>query len=299
MGSYHERIVQFVELLKSADAIVVGGGSGLSSAAGYNHYHWSGALLEDLEPFYEHYGFQSPFAGFYHCYSSPEEQWAYYAAYIKSMQEASVGKPYQILKKLLGDIPYFILTTNVDMQFSKLFPAENICTFQGSFKYFQCSQPCHDKTYENRELIDEMCHHTKDFRIPSELVPRCPECGWKMVPWVRDDTFLEGRDWTVSVERYHNFLRQWLMLKPNSRVLLLELGVGEMTPTIIKLLFWEMTEKNENVFYVCMNQKKSGVPEHIRDRSLYIAGDIAEVLWDALWKYEEAGVGMKEVVNVI
>jgi DNA-dependent RNA polymerase auxiliary subunit epsilon len=60
-----------------------------------------------------------------------------------------------------------------------------------------------------------------------------------------------------------------------------------------------MTEKNENIFYVCVNHKKSEVPEHIRDRSLYIEGDIDAVLRDALQKYENAGIGMREVVNVI
>ena len=30
-------------------------------------------------------------------------------------------------------------------------------------------------------------------------------------------------------------------------------GVGEMTPSIIKLPFWEMTYKNEKVFYACLN----------------------------------------------
>ena len=47
-------------------------------------------------------------------------------------------------------------------------------------------------------------------------------------------------------------------------------GVGEMTPSIIKLPFWEMTYKNEKVFYACLNQKKSSAPEHIkRQRHLY------------------------------
>ena len=49
---------------------------------------------------------------------------------------------------------------------------------------------------------------------------------------------------------------------------------------IIKLPFWEMAYKNENVFYVCLNQNKSSVPEHIKDQGIYIAGDLAETLRD-------------------
>ena len=49
-------------------------------------------------------------------------------------------------------------------------------------------------------------------------------------------------------------------------------GVGEMTPSIIKLPFWKMAYKNEKVFYACLNQKKSSAPEHIKDKGIYIAG---------------------------
>ena len=57
-------------------------------------------------------------------------------------------------------------------------------------------------------------------------------------------------------------------------------GGGEMTPSIIKLPFGEMTYKNEKVFYACLNQKKSSAPEYIKDDGIYIAGDLAETLRD-------------------
>ena len=74
---------ELAERIDQADAVVIGGGSGLSSAAGYDHYHWSPALSEALAPFREQYGFTSPLAGFYHCFSSYGEQWV----------SASCGKP--------------------------------------------------------------------------------------------------------------------------------------------------------------------------------------------------------------
>lgn len=68
------------------------------------------------------------------------------------------------------------------------------------------------------------------------------------------------------------------MDQSDKKVLLLELGVGEMTPSIIKLPFWELTAKNENVFYACLNKEASHAPEHLRGRSLYLQGDLAETL---------------------
>lgn len=287
-SNYWTQIKALVGQIQRADAIVIGGGSGLSSAAGYNHYHWSPALKEALGIFYDTYGFRSPFDGFYYLYSRPEDQWGYYSQYIRFMWEAPTGEPYLDLKEIVGNKPCFVLTTNIDMHFARVFREEQICTFQGDFGYCQCSQPCHDKIYNNHELIEKMHLHLNEVHIPNELIPRCQECGRIMVPWVRDDTFLEGEVWKSSVQRYQDFLRKYLLKEPEKKVLLLELGVGEMTPSIIKLPFWEITAKNKNVFYACINQKPSSAPSHLKGKSLYIAQDIKKVLQDVRNLIEEA-----------
>lgn len=248
-------IRELAERIDRADAIVIGGGSGLSSAAGYDHYHWSPALSEALAPFREHYGFSSPLAGFYHCFSSYEEQWWYYSQYIRFMWDAPTGPTYLDLRALVADKPTFVLTTNVDRQFFRVFPPEQICAFQGDFGYCQYSQPCRDDIWENREMVEELTDRLEGVHLPNEAVPRCPDCGRVLAPWVRDDTFLEGRAWKAQVDRYHAFLRRWLLEEAGKNVLLLELGVGEMTPSVIKLPFWELAARNENVFYACLNRE--------------------------------------------
>ena len=95
---------------------------------------------------------------------------------------------------------------------------------------------------------------------------------------MRDDTFLEGRAWKAQVDRYHAFLRRWLLEEAGKNVLLLELGVGEMTPSVIKLPFWELAARNEKVFYACLNREAAHAPQHLRGRSLYLQGDLAELL---------------------
>ena len=50
-------------------------------------------------------------------------------------------------------------------------------------------------------------------------------------PWACDDTFLQGAAWREDLRRYERFVRE----RGDGRVLLLELGVGEMTPGIITL----------------------------------------------------------------
>ena len=140
-----ESIRTTTELLRQADAVLVGAGSGLSSAAGYNHYHHNTVFEENFHDFEKAYGIQSLFQGFYYVYSKPEQQWGFYSRYIKFMEEAPVGQPYIDLLEILREKEYFILTTNCDIQVPKVFPEERTCQFQGDFRYFQCSQPCHDK----------------------------------------------------------------------------------------------------------------------------------------------------------
>ena len=132
---------ELAERIDQADAIVIGGGSGLSSAAGYDHYHWSPALSEALAPFREQYGFTSPLAGFYHCFSSYGEQWGYYSQYMRFMWEAPTGQPYLDLQALVADKSVFVLTTNVDQQFFRVFPQEQICFFQGDLATASAASP--------------------------------------------------------------------------------------------------------------------------------------------------------------
>ena len=272
-------VSKLAQEIQQADAILIGGGSGLSSAAGYNHYHWSDALKEGLEAFWEHYRFKSPFEGFYHCFSDYGAQWGYYAKYSQVMHQAKTGKPYELLREIVGDKPHFVLTTNVDGQFNRVFSPEHIFIYQGDFSYLQCIQPCHDELYPSGPVVEELSAQLQDgVYLSQELVPRCPHCGRVMVPWVRDDTFMEGSAWQEQQSRYRAFLRRWLMEEKGKRLLLLELGVGEMSPGVIKLPFWQIAAANEGVRYVCMNLEKSHAPEHLKDRGMYVQGDLSQTL---------------------
>lgn len=94
------------------------------------------------------------------------------------------------------------------------------------------------------------------FEVRGENVPRCPRCGWQLVPWVRDDTFLQGAAWREGLGRYERFVRE----RGNGRVLLLELGVGEMTPGIITLPFWSMAAKLPDARLLSVNISGGAAP---------------------------------------
>lgn len=266
-----ESIRATAELIRQSDAVLIGAGSGLSSAAGYNHYHHNAIFETHFHDFEEAYGIQNLFQGFYYVYSKPEQQWGFYSRYIRFMEEAPAGQPYIDLWELLREKEYFILTTNCDIQIPKVFPEERICQFQGDFRYFQCSQPCHDKLYESRSMVETMLKNMDGLEVPAEQIPRCPVCGWKMVPWVQDNTFLQGEAWKDAYQRYEDFVQKY----QDKKLLLLELGVGDMTPGVIRLPFWDMVAKFPDAFLVTVNLTKTSAPEHLRGKCMTVCGDLS------------------------
>ena len=109
------------------------------------------------------------------------------------------------------------------------------------------------------------------FEIRSEDVPRCPHCGWQLVPWVRDDTFLQGAAWRESIERYGRFVRE----RSDGRVLLLELGVGEMTPGIITLPFWSMAAKLPDAHLLSVSISGGSAPLQLGSKAEAIRADLS------------------------
>lgn len=261
--------------IETADAIIVGAGAGLSTAAGFTY---SGARMQQyFADFVEKYGFRDMYTGGFYPFPTPEEQWAYWSRYIYINRYMDVDNgTYRRLFELLKDKDYFVLTTNVDHQFQKAgFDKKRLFYTQGDYGLWQCSEPCHQKTYDNEETVRAMVAQQKNMRVPAELVPHCPVCGKPMSMNLRaDDTFVEDEGWHAAAERYEEFLRR----HEGMHVLYLELGVGMNTPAIIKFPFWRMTYDNPDAVYACVNFGEAYVPEQIRKQSICINGDIHDVL---------------------
>ena len=261
--------------INEADSVVIGAGAGLSASAGFTY---SGERFDKyFSDFSAKYGFKDMYTGGFYPYSSLEEYWGFWSRNIYVNRYMDAPKPvYENLLETIGNKDYFVITTNVDHCFQKAgFDKRRLFYTQGDYGLFQCSVPCHNKTYDNEEAVKLMLEQQKDGRIPSELVPKCPVCGKPMSMNLRcDDTFVEDDGWHIAAERYENFLSS----RKNQRILFLELGVGYNTPVIIKYPFWQMTAKNPKAVYACINRQEAVCPKEIQGQSICIEGDIGEVL---------------------
>lgn len=261
--------------IETADAIVIGAGSGLSTAAGFTY---SGERFEKyFSDFIEKYQFRDMYSGGFYPFESLEEHWAYWSRYIYINHYMDVDNgTYKGFFKLVKDKDYFVLTTNVDHQFQKAgFDKHRLFYTQGDYGLFQCSQPCCQETYDNEACIQDMLKTQKNMRIPTELIPHCPKCGKPMTMNLRaDDTFVQDKGWYRAAERYEEFLRR----HKNLHVLFLELGVGYNTPAIIKYSFWQMTAKNSKAVYACVNFGEAFCPKQIQSQAICINIDIHNFL---------------------
>lgn len=269
------------EALLEADAVIIGAGAGLSTSAGFTY---SGERFErHFADFIRQYSFTDMYSAGFYPFPSEEEHWAYWSRHIYYNRYVPAPKPvYDNLLKLLQEKDYFVITTNVDHQFQKAgFDKQRLFYTQGDYGLFQCAKPCHQKTYDNEELVKRMIAEQMDMCIPSELIPRCPVCGGPMKVNLRaDETFVEDEGWHAASERYADFIRRHLNVGTHGRasLLFLDLGSGGNTPVIFKIPFIRWTMQNPNATYATVNLGEAFTVDQIADRSIVINGDIGEVL---------------------
>ena len=234
------------------------------------------------------------YSGGFYPFETLEEHWAYWSRYIYINRYTAAPKPvYDDLLKLVQGKDYFVLTTNVDHCFQKAgFDKQRLFYTQGDYGLWQCSVPCHNKTYDNEAVVRKMVaaqgfafaengdlyvpDGTKlKMEVPSELIPYCPHCHKPMSMNLRaDDTFVEDEGWHRAAERYGAFLKS----HQNQKVLFLELAVGYNTPTIVKYSFWQMTYDWPNATYACLNYGEAYAPDEIKRKSICVNRDIGDIL---------------------
>ena len=274
---YSKQIKRLKGKMDSADAILIGAGAGLSTSAGFAY---DGERFEkNFSDFRDKYGITDMYSGGFYPYNTLEEYWAWWSKHILlNRYEAGVGEPYLNLLNLVKGKNYFVLTTNVDHQFQLAgFDKNRLFYTQGDYGLWQCSKPCHDKTYDNEKVVRQMVCEQRDMKVPTAFVPKCPVCGAPMTMNLRcDDTFVQDKGWYKAADRYNDFVSRY----KNSNILFLELGVGLNTPVIIKYPFWQMTAQNKSATYACINYGEAAIPGEIAEQSIYINKDISAVLKD-------------------
>ena len=291
-GTREQQLLKLKNALASCDAVLVGAGAGLSTSAGLTY---SGERFQKyFFDFAEKYGIRDMYSGGFYPFPDEETRWAWWARHIYFNRYIKAPKPvYPLLLSLVKDKDYFVLTTNVDHQFQLAgFDKSRLFYTQGDYGLFQSTDPGKGQTYENESWVmgameaqgfirngEGIFTVPEDgkllMRLPSGLIPSCPEGGGPVTMNLRaDDSFVEDAGWHQAALRYEQFLDA----HETGKILYLELGVGSNTPVIIKFLFWKMTMANPQALYACINYGEAYCPRQIEEQAVCIDSDIGETL---------------------
>lgn len=279
---YEEQIKDAAKAIEKAEYILIGAGAGLSAAAGLTY--GGKRFTDNFQEFIEKYGMTDMYSAGFYPFPSEEARWGYWSKHVYVNRISPQALPlYQKLKGLVKGKKYFVLTTNVDHQFYKAgFGDNKIFATQGDYGLIQCMRGCHPKTYDDTKMMNQMHQARKDCLIPSYMVPKCPVCGGSMNMNLRCDRFfVEDDAWHEAEKRFGVFLDEC----QDKKTVLLELGIGFNTPTIIRFPFENLTQEKENIILIRLNLDEAIVPESLGKRAIGINADMKQSISDILKKF--------------
>lgn len=250
-ADYKKQVSDAAQMIHNADYVLIGAGAGMSTAAGAQY---GGKFFE-------------------------ESYWGYWSKQaMPGGIDLDVTPLHKLLLSALSDKKLFVLSTNADAQFVKAgLPDEKIFCTQGDYFHIQCGRACHDKIYDAVDLFHQMDQARIDCRIPSSMVPKCPVCGGPMDMNLRKDNyFVQDDGWYEAEERFSDFLTDAI----NKKLVLLELGVGFNTPTIIRFPFEKLVREHDNISLIRLNLNQAIVPKSFGSRAVGINADMAESIKD-------------------
>ena len=178
------------------------------------------------------------------------EEWA-------RLEPAQIPGAYESLRRLAQGKDYFVVTTVTDGRI-----------FESPLDGTRITAPC-----GNRNWLQGSCSCTKDIwergELPSEI---CPHCG---APLTEN---------TIAAQEYieEGYLPQWNAYKAwlagtlNRRLLILELGVGFGTPTVIRWPFEKTAFFNRKAHMYRVNQTFYQISEQIRERAEAVEANSVE-----------------------
>jgi NAD-dependent SIR2 family protein deacetylase len=277
---YSARIDSAASALTDADRILIGAGAGLSAAAGLNYQDLH--LFRAWYPQFAELGYRTIWDAITHHWrpddANRRQFWAFWATHIQRIRyDAGPGKLYLDLHRLVSEKSHFVITTNVDGQFRKSgFDPHRMFTPQGDYGKFQCARPCHRILYDNLEMVERMLANLDDakLRVREEDIPRCPICGDYLERNLRrDDRFVEEPHMEKQSD-YADFINR----STGGKLVLLELGVGFNTPSIIRWPFEQIALQHPHATLIRINLDDARVPLEIAAKSIAFQQDIAQVM---------------------
>ena len=220
------------EIIKSADAILITAGAGMSADSGLATFRTDGGWWKNHPLAKKHNinfmdlvtvkGFED----------DPQLSWAFFGTLMEEFHNTEPHRGYALLLELAKSKQHgaFVITSNGDELFEKAgFDAGSIHEVHGSLFHLQCTKPCIETTWEFKKQIQV---NQETFRAEG-MLPTCPYCNGPARPnalmFGEDDAWVQDREGTQE-----KMLQGWLeeVRLFGSELVVIEIGAGTQIPTI-------------------------------------------------------------------
>lgn len=166
----------------------------------------------------------------------------------KDAAQKQLREAYQALYSLVADKNYYIVTTLMDgAVYDTPFDPGRIVAPCGNIHWRQCSEACTKDIWEEGEVPDDMC----------------PHCGAPLTGnTVRAKVYIEEG----YMPRWAAYTK-WQAGTLNHDLLLLELGVGFDSPTVIRWPFEKIAYVNQKAFLERVHERLYQLPVEVEERA--------------------------------
>ncbi|WNG15138.1 NAD-dependent protein deacetylase of SIR2 family [Cystobacter fuscus] len=267
----HEKAVELARRwLAESERVLIGAGAGMSAAAGIDY--GDTATFARLFPAFVRLGFRAQYQFIGHEGLTPAQHWGFWSTHVKHVRFGEDERPaYQTLRHLVKDKDTFVLTSNVDMLFPRNgFDEARLFTPQGDYARMQCRRACTRETWPTRPFIERCLAATDPMTqqvTAPDALPRCPRCGGDVFMNVRlDASFLEE----PYVEQARRF-RQWMREGAAQRLLVIEVGAGFNTPSVVRWRMEHLVHHHPDARLVRINLTDPELPEELGERAVSLA----------------------------
>ena len=247
--------------LKNANAILVTASNGLSISEGLNLFANDKKLKEVLGDLVDKYHLPNLLQAFSFPYKNKLDHWRTIARAVEYYGNNYEPSDYmKDIKKLIGDKPYYIWTSNVDHHFS-LAGFKNVFEMEGNWFEGICSEhpDKHGKFYLG-ERLHEIYMKDQDDTLTEADIPVCDKCGAEL------DLNLPSEGFQVDEEKLAG-LQKFIEKYMDQKLVVLEFGIGPNN-RMIKAPSMNIVASSQNSHYITINKGQIMIPDQISDRSI-------------------------------
>lgn len=260
-----------------ADHVLIAAGAGMSAAAGLDYT--DKADFARVFPGFLRFGLRARYQAIGYFGWPPAVHWAYWATHVMDARFGPLHQAaYRDLLECVGGRDCFVFTSNVDRLFPRNeFPADRIYTPQGDYGFLQCLAACRPEVWDSRPVMEgivaDLDPATQQIRDPA-LVPRCPHCGGPVFLNVRIDRNFVDAPYRGQLAA----LQAWLDGARRGRLLVVEVGAGFSTPSVIRWPCEGIVAATPGASLVRINRDDDEVPKALGKRAIGLGGDAVGII---------------------